>query len=168
MRRFLGFAFTAPLLGCVIACSKAPADVREWRPSDHDHVEEPNSRQVAPDDSATAGSPASVGLDDVTIVAWKQNCVTCHGIVGAGDGPQGAAMHAANLTNPQWQASVTDVQIATVIRTGKGMMPAFPLPEGTITGLVRLVRLLNAARAAEQTDAPAAASAQQTKAPSRP
>jgi mono/diheme cytochrome c family protein len=118
--------------------------VREWRASDHDHTSSPSAGQAGPESMGAAAAAANQGVDEVTIVAWKQNCVPCHGIVGAGDGPQGAAARAANLTTPAWQASVTDEQIADAIRRGKGAMPAFPLPDATIAGLVRLVRLLNA------------------------
>lgn len=129
------------------ACNRDNADVREWRPSDHDHTAEPNAGQTGPEPSPAASAAAARGVDEVTIVAWKQNCVTCHGVVGAGDGPQGASVHAANLTDPAWQARTTDAEIAEAIRGGKGAMPAFPLPDATITGLVHLVRLLNAAGA---------------------
>jgi mono/diheme cytochrome c family protein len=47
-----------------------------------------------------------------------------------------------DLTNPEWQQSVTDDAIADSIRRGRGAMPAFPLPESTIGNLVQLIRLL--------------------------
>lgn len=50
---------------------------------------------------------------------------------------------ARDLSDPTWQASVTDAQLAAAITGGKGAMPAFPLPEETVTGLVRLVRLFD-------------------------
>jgi hypothetical protein len=50
-----------------------------------------------------------------------------------------------DLTDPAWQASVTDEAIAEAIRRGRGAMPAFPLPEGTMRNLVALVRLLGGA-----------------------
>jgi cytochrome c oxidase cbb3-type subunit 3 len=51
--------------------------------------------------------------------------------------------HAADLTRPDWQASVTDEQLATVIRGGKGKMPMFPdLPPRIVTGLVARIRAL--------------------------
>jgi mono/diheme cytochrome c family protein len=130
------------------ACDRKPADVREWRASDHDHTAEPNSGQASPQASAGGGAEDNHGVNEVTIVAWKQNCVRCHGVVGRGDGMEGAAVKATDLSRPEWQASVTDEQIAATIQNGKGAMPAFPLPASTITGLVRLVRLLNAQPAA--------------------
>ncbi|HET7541426.1 MAG TPA: c-type cytochrome [Polyangiaceae bacterium] len=124
-----------------VACNGAPADLRQWKASDHDHTVNPNAAQVQVSD---AGSPAAaVGLDDVTIVAWQQNCTTCHGELGRGDGPQGQLLHAADLSRPDWQAAVTDEAIAATIREGRGRMPAFNLPEITVTHLVALVRMLN-------------------------
>jgi mono/diheme cytochrome c family protein len=133
----------------ITACRRDPDDLREWRVEDHDHTNTPNAAQVADPPPDAAIDP--MGISDVTIAAWKQRCVTCHGTVGRGDGPQGPMVRASNLTRPAWQASVTDAQIAEVIRSGRGSMPAFDLPEATVTGLVRLIRLLDASR----TEAPA-------------
>jgi cytochrome c oxidase cbb3-type subunit 3 len=125
-----------------LACNERPSDVREWRVSDHDHTDNPGSGQV----SADAGAPAAPGLEDVTIVAWQQNCTRCHGQLGRGDGPQGPMLKATNLSDPAWQTAASDEQIATVIKNGKGAMPGFSLPDGTIANLVKLVRMMNAAR----------------------
>lgn len=143
MRR--GFA----ILGLVLlGCQSQAENLREWRPSDHDHTTEPGNDQVAVSpDGGTAPELAAHGLDEVTLVAWQQNCTRCHGIIGRGDGPQGPSMRAPDLTNPAWQRSVKDEQISRVIREGRGLMPPFALPESTVTGLVRLIRLLDASRA---------------------
>ena len=93
------------------------------------------------------------GITDVTIAAWKQRCVQCHGSVGRGDGPQGAMLRASDLTRPDWQASVTDEQIESTIKSGRGAMPAFDLPDSTLKGLVRVIRLLDASRMARAADA---------------
>ncbi|HWA74924.1 MAG TPA: cytochrome c [Polyangiaceae bacterium] len=133
--------FGAGLL--LLACERPAADLREWRVSDHDHTSNPNATQVEvkPD----AGSPLGVqGVDEVTIVTWKENCAKCHGTVGAGDGPQGPMTHARDLTSPEWQAATTDATIAQSIRDGRGRMPAFKLPDSTVASLVRLVRLFDA------------------------
>lgn len=127
----------------LVACERPAADLREWRVSDHDHTSNPNATQVEvkPD----AGSPlAAQGVDEVTIVTWKENCAKCHGAVGAGDGPQGPMTHARDLSSPEWQAATSDAMIAQSIRDGRGRMPAFKLPDSTIESLVRLVRLFDA------------------------
>jgi mono/diheme cytochrome c family protein len=134
------------LLLTTLGCNERPADVREWRVTDHDHTDNPGSGQVQVD-PADAGAPAVPGLEDVTIVAWQQNCTRCHGQLGRGDGPQGPMVKATNLSDPTWQGAVSDAQITASIKNGKGAMPAFPLPDGTIANLVKLVRMMNAARA---------------------
>jgi len=131
----LGFAALA------LACNDTPPDLRTWRPTDHDHTENPNSDQVQVTD-AGAAEPGH-GLDDVTIAAWKANCTSCHGPIGRGDGPQGPMVHAADLSRSEWQSSVTDEQIANTIRQGKGRMPGFALPDATVQRLVALVRMLD-------------------------
>ena len=134
-------ALSLSLSAFTFACNDTPADLRPWRASDHDHTANPNADQVQVTD---AGSPESnAGLDDVTIVAWQQNCTSCHGSLGRGDGPQGQLLHAADLSRPEWQASVTDQAIADTIRQGRGRMPGFNLPDATITRLVALVRMLD-------------------------
>lgn len=132
------------LLSC-FACNQRPADAREWRPSDHDHTDNPGSGQVQVDPTASA-APIVPGFEDVTLVAWKQNCTPCHGAIGHGDGPRGPMLKATNLSDPAWQGSVTDEQIAKSIKLGKGAMPAFNLPDVTIANLVKLVRILNVAK----------------------
>lgn len=140
----------AALVACwvLLACEQAPPDLRPWRPSDHDHAAEPNAGQSVPSNQSAGRDTGMHGIDEVVLAAWKQNCVRCHGVIGRGDGPQGALFRARDLTDPKWQASVTDAQIATVIRSGKGTMPGFQLPDSTVAGLIRLLRLLDAGAAA--------------------
>lgn len=154
------------------ACNGTPSDLRPWRPSDHDHTANPNADQVQVTDAGS--SEPGHGLDDVTIVAWQQNCTNCHGTLGHGDGPEGPMLHAADLSRSDWQASTTDEAIAATIRQGRGKMPAFPLPEATITRLVQLIRMLDANRmqavalAAASASAAAANGAPPTHAPGAP
>jgi cytochrome c oxidase cbb3-type subunit 3 len=138
----------APLIFCwLAACNSTPGDLRTWRAEDHDHTTNPGQDQVVSGpDAGPAPELARVGLDEVTVIAWGQNCTRCHGRVGRGDGPQGPMFHAPDLSNPTWQRSVTDEQIALTIQKGRGQMPPFALPESTIKSLVRLVRLLDASK----------------------
>jgi len=147
------------------ACNERPSDAREWRPSDHDHTENPGNDQVQVDPN-DAGTPAVPGLEDVTIVAWQQNCTPCHGQLGRGDGPRGPMLKATNLSDPAWQASVTDQQIGATIKLGKGAMPSFKLPDVTIANLVKLVRMMNIARLEAHAQAAASAAALASAAPS--
>ncbi len=61
---------------------------------------------------------------------------------------------APNLADPAWQAAATDAQIAAIIRTGRGKMPAFDLPEQTVERLIALVRSFSLPRAASTSTAP--------------
>jgi mono/diheme cytochrome c family protein len=135
----------ASTLVALLGCNERASDLREWRATDHDHTENPGSAQVQVDPSASA--QAVPGLEDVTIVAWSQNCTQCHGQLGRGDGPRGPMLKATNLSDPAWQGSVTDEQIAASIKLGRGAMPSFKqLPDVTIANLVKLVRMMNLAR----------------------
>lgn len=144
----------------LVGCSRTPDDLREWKPSDHDHTQSPGQSQVAaaPDSGRPSGATGIPGLDELTLAAWRRNCTVCHGAIGRGDGPRGAETRATNLGDPAWQASVTDADIAAVIKGGRGAMPPFALPDETIAGLVRLVRML-APRPADAGVAPPAADA---------
>lgn len=136
-----------------VACDQKAADLREWRPTDHDHTENPGANQV--EGGGDAGAElAKHGLNDVVIVAWEQNCVRCHGSFGRGDGPQGQMVRASDLSSPRL-ASIADADLMKVIRDGRGLMPAFPLPEPTLEALVRLIRLLGQATAAMASAEPA-------------
>ena len=147
------------VLFSAFACNERPSDLRQWRPTDHDHTDNPGSNQVQVDPN-DAGAPAVPGLEDVTIVAWQQNCTQCHGQLGRGDGPRGPMVKATNLSEPAWQDARTDEQIAAAIKLGRGQMPSFSqLPDVTIAKLVKLVRMMNLARLEGHGAANAAASA---------
>ena len=159
MVRTLSFAIALVASCAAFGCNRAPDDLREWRPSDHH-----NNATAAESDPGTgraaqvtgSAEPTMPGLEDVTIVAWLRNCTTCHGSLGRGDGPRGPMVKARDLSDPAWQASVSDAQLAESITKGKNAMPGFPLPASTIDGLVHLVRLLDRSRKLENPGAPAA------------
>lgn len=142
LRRALALAVTTSAL----ACDRAPDDLREWRATDHHHQEESTDMGGAEAPRVTGSAEAPLpGLEEVTIASWRRACTSCHGELGRGDGPQGMTVRARDLSDPAWQSTTTDAQIEATIRSGKGLMPAFPLPPDTVSGLVKLVRLLNRA-----------------------
>jgi len=118
------------------SCEPAPVDVREWNAADHRQPAGAGQgkRQVAATDDKAA---AEQTLADVT---WTKRCASCHGPIGRGDGPQGPMLKAPDLTRDDWQAKVSDAQIAEVIRTGRGKMPAFELSEPQMKAVVQRIR----------------------------
>ncbi len=136
----------------VWGCQKAPSDLREWTPKDHTNI---GNKAAEPTGQVTAAPTASEtpprGLDAVTLATWGTQCSSCHGKIGKGDGPTGRMMKAADLSNPTWQAQVSDEQIRSSILAGKNAMPAFStLPSGTVENLVWLVRWFNSDQRAIQ------------------
>ena len=77
-------------------------------------------------------------------VTWRNQCAPCHGLLGRGDGPQGPMVHATDLTLPEWQAKMTDAQIASSIVNGKNRMPKFDFPPDVLRGLVLRIRAAGA------------------------
>jgi mono/diheme cytochrome c family protein len=125
-----------------LACERRPADLREWKADDHDRAEEQQKgkggpSRAAPPSSASASPDPNTTLVDVT---WRTQCASCHGPGGKGDGPQGPMVHAADLTRPEWQSSVSDEQITATILNGKNRMPKFEFPAPVLSGLVARIR----------------------------
>jgi mono/diheme cytochrome c family protein len=74
---------------------------------------------------------------------YKQKCQMCHGADGKGF----AALKTPDFTDPKWQASKSDKEIASVIKNGKQgtMMQAFgnQLKDDEIDALVKQIRSFN-------------------------
>jgi mono/diheme cytochrome c family protein len=100
--------------------------------------------------SAVEGGGGAVDMAAAQEV-YTTRCVTCHGPRGAGDGPASAGLtpRPRNLTDPTWQAGVTDEHIERIIVGGGaavGMSPAMPnnpdlreKPE-VVAGLRQMIR----------------------------
>lgn len=140
MRRLLLTLSVIALLTAA-ACDRAPtADgLKEWTAADHDGEKRttPAPNQGPRTTGSAAGDPNALVVD----ATWKNQCATCHGQTGHGDGPQGQMFRAANLADEDFQAKITDQQMATSIHDGKNRMPKFDqLPDPVIKGLVGRVR----------------------------
>lgn len=160
-RWFVRIAFG---LAC-FACQSPPEDLREWRPTDHRNS---GSSGAAKKGQVSASATSNLpGVDQVALSTWQNNCVSCHGRVGKGDGPQAALYQPRDLSDPAFQATVSDAQLLQSIQQGKGKMPGFALPEATAQGLVKLVRLLGRREpnAVVSAGAPGVASARSSAAP---
>jgi cytochrome c oxidase cbb3-type subunit 3 len=157
-------------LSTSIGCERSAAGLTEWTPADHDHQTEPRQRHNMPTQGQRANPrSAPTQRSQVIDVTWAKQCASCHGRRGKGDGPSSTMVKARDLTNPDFQATLSDEQIAKVIREGKDKMPAFNLPDSIIEGLVQHVRGLVRKRPspgeddaergdeAEEQEAPAAA-----------
>ena len=89
------------------------------------------------------GARTNAGGDAQLVdLAWRQQCSACHGPAGRGDGQMGPMVQAPDLSRDDWQAKVTDAEMASVIRNGKNRMPKFDLPEPVLRGLVARIRSL--------------------------
>jgi mono/diheme cytochrome c family protein len=137
LQRWVGSLLLTCALG-IGACAPDPGQVREWKATDHDHEDRKRSgpRQVA----------QTKQVDDVpelAELAWGKNCVRCHGQLGQGDGPQGAANHAPDLTRDDFLSSKSDAELRATIRSGRNQMPAFgesQLPERVLDAVVLRIR----------------------------
>ena len=102
---------------------------------------------------AKVEQPATKAPEDPAIAEARQlfkiRCASCHGMSGKGDGPAAAAINPKprNYTSRKWQQSVTDAQIAEVIKKGgqaMGLNPMMPaqqdLNDKQLAGLVKLIR----------------------------
>lgn len=129
------FLLISLAFAAVTACDRAPSadGLKEWSPADH-----------GGEQKSAAGQGARVadggGTFTIVEVTWRNQCASCHGLGGHGDGPQGPMFKAADLSKDEWQSKVKDEDIAAVIQNGKGRMPKFELPPEVVKGLVERVR----------------------------
>ena len=123
------------------ACDRPPSagSAKEWTPADH-HSQDDDKAQAA--QGAPARSAKGDDAAQLVEIAWRQQCATCHGTSGKGDGPMGAMMQAPDLTRAAWQTKASDADIAAVIQAGRNKMPKFDLPDPVVRGLVARIRSL--------------------------
>ncbi len=139
MRRHAKVLAISGVISCAVCwgCDRAPDPSGTWSAQDHEHDSKQQGQQSAP-----TGSNKPNAMQQLVEAAWMQRCSNCHGPLGHGDGQNGALVKAPDLTREDWQAKVTDEEIAARIRSGKGLMPPNDLPDTTIRGLVARIRVL--------------------------
>src|SRR5262245_55777584 len=76
---------------------------------------------------------------------YRRHCISCHGTDGKSKTSKGKYNHARDLTDPDWQADVSDERIFNSIMNGRnvrGNMPPFgqKLKEDEINSLVTFIR----------------------------
>ena len=100
--------------------------------------------------SAPASSAPASPVDEAKALA-QNRCASCHGAGGKGDGPNAATLPVKprDLSQKEWQKSVSDAQIrAVIVKGGAGvgksiLMPPNPDLEAkpeVVDALVKLVR----------------------------
>jgi mono/diheme cytochrome c family protein len=126
-------------------CGRGAGSAPEWTPADHHSTDDDKAQAAAqPSAPAASGSRGAKGDDASQLVelAWRQQCATCHGASGKGDGPMGPMIQAPDLTSSAWQTKASDAEITAIIQTGKNKMPRFDLPDVVVRGLVARIRSL--------------------------
>lgn len=133
--------FTALAALSYLGCDRPPAPTREWAPTDHDRQDENEKLAVGAQASRSPRRDGGAADDNVLgETIWREQCASCHGLQGRGDGPNGALLHATNLANEAWQNDVSDDRITQAIKEGKGRMPKFDLPEKALVAVIKTVR----------------------------
>jgi cytochrome c oxidase cbb3-type subunit 3 len=142
----IGATLTTVALVLFTGCDRPPSpeSLRDWAPGDHHSIEDdrPSAAQPAAQPAAPRGSAGSNEATQLAELAWRQQCTTCHGPMGKGDGPTGPMVQAPDLTRAAWQSKVTDAEIVSTIRAGKNKMPKFDLPDPVLRALVVRIRSL--------------------------
>jgi mono/diheme cytochrome c family protein len=94
--------------------------------------------------AARGGSGAAATLAEGASESYIKQCASCHGKDGQAKTFKAKLNHARNLTDPEWQARVSDERIFNSVMNGKGKMPAYSkkLSEQQIDALVSYVRSL--------------------------
>jgi cytochrome c oxidase cbb3-type subunit 3 len=147
LRRRLAFAVI--LAASTSACDRPPSadSLKEWTPVDHHSTDDDKLGGAASPQSgrAPAASAAAGGdLGQLVDITWRQQCTTCHGPMGRGDGQMGPMVQAPDLTRADWQSKITDIEMVATIRAGRNRMPSFNLPDPVLSGLVARIRSLQA------------------------
>jgi cytochrome c oxidase cbb3-type subunit 3 len=126
------------------ACERPPdaESLKEWTPSDHHSQDDDKLATGAQASGAAAPKGGGGGDAQLVDIAWRQQCASCHGATGKGDGQMGPMVQAPDLSRDDWQSKVTDAEMAATIKNGKNRMPRFDLPDGVLRGLVTRIRSL--------------------------
>jgi hypothetical protein len=144
---------TGVLVGLALAsgaaCDRAPSadSLKEWSQADHHSTDDDKGSPGGQAAQVARAAPGAAGRDDagqLVELAWRQQCTTCHGSMGHGDGQMGPMVQAPDLTRADWQSKTTDAEMAAVIKGGRNRMPSFNFPDPVVAGLVARIRSLQA------------------------
>jgi mono/diheme cytochrome c family protein len=132
------------------ACDRPPSadSLPQWTQADHHSSDDDKAAAAGGAQVARAASAAPGGdVAQLVDLTWRQQCMTCHGPMGRGDGQMGPMVQAPDLTRAEWQSKVTDAEMAATIKGGRNRMPSFNLPDPVLSGLVARIRSLRPAGA---------------------
>lgn len=77
---------------------------------------------------------------------FEQNCASCHGIAGKGDGAAAAALNPkpANFAKAVFKYGSKDADLEKTIKNGKGVMPKWGgvIPDKNIKDVIAYIRTL--------------------------
>jgi cytochrome c oxidase cbb3-type subunit 3 len=136
---------------CLAACQRPPSadSLPEWTPADHHSNDDEKLAAQGGQGAAGQGGAGQRGggqargdITQLVDLTWRQQCITCHGPTGRGDGQLAPMVHPPDLTDAKWQGEVSDGEMLAVIKNGKNRMPKFDLPDPVLQGLVARVRSL--------------------------
>ncbi|MDH3202198.1 MAG: c-type cytochrome [Myxococcales bacterium] len=132
--------YIAAFLVCLAAfgCTSKKAAPAELEQAAAEPTAEP---EAAPSEPVAVKDPV-VEAEEI----FNARCVTCHGEKGKGDGPGSAALNPKprDYTSVEWQKSVTDEHIKTIIiggGTAVGLSPLMP-PNPDLTDKPEVVAAL--------------------------
>jgi mono/diheme cytochrome c family protein len=90
---------------------------------------EKNPPWEAPESAKQVKNPVKVTKEGLASAAklFRENCMTCHGEAGAGDGPAAESLmrHPADFTDQKMMAEATDGELFWKITMGRTPMPAW-------------------------------------------
>lgn len=120
-----------PAVALVAALAFATACERRDAPSAPPAATPATPVPTAPPPPSAAPAGASAAAEAEAAQVFETRCITCHGPLGAGDGPASAGLTPPprNLRDATWQTSVTDAHIEQIIQYGGaavGKSPAMP------------------------------------------
>jgi mono/diheme cytochrome c family protein len=72
---------------------------------------------------------------------YSEKCQLCHGIKGNGNGPAAASLSPkpADFNDPKFWREFDEKKMNDVIRSGRGMMPAFDMKPDEVTAVIDYV-----------------------------
>jgi mono/diheme cytochrome c family protein len=145
--------FASALVCALLACDGVPQGAQKaWSPEDHDRGK--SGRRVSPEPTRDGPSkpqqaPAARGTGTTSAsgdakeearkfadMTWQNQCASCHGIAGAGDGP----MAKVNGAPPLQGKNLSEEAIRTIVRQGRGKMPKYDVDDAVLEALVVKVR----------------------------